>query len=114
MYFIKSAWARLRPLFDGLARLDFAWGWGSFFLGKALPFLAALVVVSEAWANSQPVFVLILCGLGAVVLTLAATLLALTTLEKIGAIKKNEPIRSKIGPSSQTGTRQAKNNTAII
>jgi hypothetical protein len=99
MGFIKSVWAR-----DGLARLDFAWGkagWGSVFLGKAFPVLAAIVVAFAAWANSQPIFVLILCALAAAVLTLAATWLALATLEKIGTAKKSETPRSKKGSSPQ-------------
>jgi hypothetical protein len=117
MNFIKSAWARLRPIFDGLARLDFAWGkvgWGSLLLGKVFPSLAALVVVFEARADSQPIFVLILSGLAAVALTLGAAWLALATLEKIGTTKKSEPVRSKKGSSPQARTKQAQNNTAII
>jgi hypothetical protein len=49
-----------------------------------------------------------------VVLTLAATRLALATLEEISTITKSEPVRSKKRSSSQARNRQVKNNTAIF
>jgi hypothetical protein len=92
MEFIKSIWMRFRPVFDGLARLDFAWGklgWGGpLLLGKVFPVFAAIVVAATAWANNQPFFVLILAALAAAVLTLGLAWLGLAILERMTPMKK--------------------------
>lgn len=94
----KPVWSRLKLLFEWLEHFDFAWGrmgFGSIFLGKVLSLAAAIIVALAAKANNQPTFVLILSALAALVLTLAASWLALALLDRITIVKDKNNLHGR-------------------